>query len=119
VKSSNAALTGTRKITVPRVTGSFATRYDFSGPLKGVSAGASFRYTGSFVRANATATRRYETSAPVQLYSGYVKYTWRRGRTTQTVAINGNNIFDKLYVGPGLGLSLGRQINFSYTLGFR
>lgn len=119
VKSSAAALTGTRKITVPRTTGSVAVRYDFSGRMKGLSAGSSLRYTGSFVRANATATRRYETSAPVQLYSAYLKYTWRRGSTAQTFAINGNNLFDKLYVGPGLGLALGRQINFSYTLAFR
>jgi iron complex outermembrane recepter protein len=119
VKSSNAALVGTRKVTTPRTTGSLSARYTFTGPLKGFSTGASFRYTGSFVRANPTATRRYETSAPVQLYSGYLKYTWRRGKTTQSLALNGNNIFDKLYVGPGLGLSLGRQINASYTLAFR
>ncbi|MCX6953233.1 MAG: TonB-dependent receptor plug domain-containing protein [Verrucomicrobia bacterium] len=119
VKSSSAALTGTRKITIPRTTGSIAVRYNFIGSLKGVSTGASLRYTGSFVRANGTATRRYETSAPVQLYSAYVKYTWRRGGTSQTLAVNGNNLFDKLYVGPGLGLALGRQINFSYTLAFR
>jgi outer membrane receptor protein involved in Fe transport len=119
VRSTNAALNGTRKLNVPRTTASVAVRYDFSGPLKGVSAGASLRYTGSFVRANASATRRYETSAPVQLYSGYLKYTWRRDRFTQTVALNGNNIFDKLYVGPGLGLALGRQINVSYSIAFR
>lgn len=119
VESTNRTLVNTRKVTVPRTTGSVSARYTFTGSLKGFSTGASLRYTGSFVRANATATRRYETSAPVQLYSGYVKYTWRRGSTTQSFAVNGNNLFDKLYVGPGLGLSLGRQINFSYTLAFR
>lgn len=119
VKSSNASLVNTRKVTTPRTTGSISARYTFSGAWKGLSTGASLRYTGSFVRANATATRLYETSAPVQLYSAYLKYTWRRGATSQTLALNGNNIFDKLYVGPGLGLSLGRQINASYTLAFR
>lgn len=119
VQSTNRTLVNTRKITTPRTSGSVSARYTFTGKLKGFSAGASLRYTGSFVRANATATRRYETSAPVQLYSGYLKYTWRRGGTTQSLALNGNNLFDKLYVGPGLGLSLGRQINASYTLAFR
>lgn len=119
LQSTNRTLVNTRKVTTPRTSGSVSARYTFAGALKGFSAGASLRYTGSFVRANATATRRYETSAPVQLYSGYFKYTWRRGSTTQSLAVNGNNVFDKLYVGPGLGLSLGRQINFSYSLGFR
>ncbi|HUR56687.1 MAG TPA: TonB-dependent receptor [Opitutaceae bacterium] len=119
VASSNRALINTRKITTPRTTGSISARYTFTGPLRGFSAGASFRYTGSFVRANPTATRRYETSAPVQLYSGYLKYSWRRDSATHSLQLNGANIFDKLYVGPGLGLSLGRQINGSYTLSFR
>jgi outer membrane receptor protein involved in Fe transport len=117
--STNAALRNTRKINVPETTGSIATRYKFSGALKGFSLGTSFRYTGSYVRANATATRAYEEAAPRQIYSAFLAYTWKDQRLTHTVRLNGENIFDKFYVGPDLNLALGRQINVTYSLAFR
>ncbi|HEY0945365.1 MAG TPA: TonB-dependent receptor [Opitutaceae bacterium] len=119
VASSNAALVNTRKLNVPRTSGSLALRYTFSGPLKGLSAGASLRYTGGYVRANATATRLYEEGAAKQIYSAFIAYSWRRERLGHTVRLNGNNLFDKFYLGPDLNLGLGRQINVTYTLSFR
>jgi iron complex outermembrane receptor protein len=119
IASSNAALRGTRKINIPRTTGAFSARYKFSGPLKGLSLGGSVRYTGSFVRANATATRRYEEGAPKQIYAAFVSYGWRTGRFAHTVRLNGNNLFDKLYVGPDLNLALGRQVIFTYSVSFK
>lgn len=117
--SSNVALRGTRKVLIPRVTGSFSARYRFSGALKGLTAGASLRYTGSYVRANATATRRYEEAAPKQIYAAFLSYGWRSGRLSHTLRLNGNNVFDKLVVGPDLNLSMGRQLIVTYTASFR
>ena len=119
IASSNATLRGTRKITIPRTSGSFSGRYKFSGALKGLSLGGSLRYTGNYVRANATATRRYEEAAPKQIYGAFLSYGWRTGRFAHTARLNGNNIFDKLYVGPDLNLALGRQVIFTYSVSFR
>lgn len=117
--SSNAALRGTRKINIPRTTGAFSARYQFTGALKGLSLGGSLRYTGGFVRANATATRSYEEAAPKQIYAGFVSYGWRTGRFAHTLRVNGNNLSDKLYVGPDLNLALGRQIILTYSVSFK
>jgi iron complex outermembrane receptor protein len=117
--SSNAALRGTRKVNIPRTTGSLSARYKFSGALQGLAAGASLRYTGGYVRANATATRRYEEAAPKQNYAAFLSYGWRRGRFAHTVRLNGSNLFDQLVVGPDLNLSLGRQLLVTYTLAFK
>jgi iron complex outermembrane recepter protein len=119
IASSNAALRGTRKITIPRTSGSLSGRYKLDGVLKGLSLGASLRYTGGYVRANATATRRYEEAAPKQIYGAFLSYGWRTGRFAHTVRLNANNLFDKLYVGPDLNLALGRQVIFTYSLSFR
>lgn len=119
IASSNAALRGTRKVNVPRTTGSLAARYKFTGAWKGLSTGASLRYTGGFVRANATATRRYEEGAPKQIYSAFVSYGWRTGRCFNTLRLNANNVFDKFYIGPDGNLALGRQVNVTYTLSFK
>ena len=119
IASSNATLRGTRKINIPRTSGSFSARYKFSGPLQGLSLGTSLRYTGSFVRANATATRRYEEAAPKQIYAAFLSYGWRSGRLAHTVRLNGNNVFDKRYVGPDLNLALGRQVIFTYSVAFK
>lgn len=119
VASSNAALRGTRKINIPRTSGSLSGRYKFSGALKGLSLGSSLRYTGGYVRANATATRRYEEAAPKQIYSAFLSYGWRRERYTHTARLNANNLFDKFYVGPDLNLALGRQVIFTYSVSFK
>ena len=119
IASSNAALRGTRKINIPRESGSISARYKFSGGLKGLNFGGSLRYTGGYVRANATATRRYEEAAPKQIYSAFLSYGWRSGRLGHTVRLNANNLFDKFYVGPDLSVSLGRQMIFTYSLSFR
>ena len=117
--SSNAALRGTRKVTIPRTTGSLASRYRFSGSLRGLNVGGSLRYTGGYVRANATATRRYEEASPKQIYAAFASYGWKSGRLSHTVRLNANNLFDKLYVGPDLNLALGRQLIATYTVSFR
>ena len=119
IDSTNPALRNTRKVTVPRTTAALSGRYKFSGRLKGLSVGAAFRFTGDFVRANATATRAFEMGAPRQVYSGFVSYGWRGERFTHSVRLNGTNLADKLYVAPDNQLGLGRQINFTYTLSFR
>lgn len=117
--SSNAALRGTRKVSVPRTTGAFSARYKFTGPLSGLSLGASLRYTGGFVRANATAARRYEEGAARQIYAGFASYAWRRGRFAHTLRLNGNNLTDKLYIGPDGNVALGRQLIATYTIAFK
>jgi iron complex outermembrane recepter protein len=119
ISSSNAALRGTRKVNIPLTTGSVAARYKFRGALKGLGVGASFRYTGGYVRANPTATRRYEEAAPKQITSAFVSYGWRAGRLFHTLRLNANNLFDKFYVGPDINLALGRQINFTYSVSFK
>lgn len=119
VDSSNAALRDTRKLLVPRHTGSLAVRYKLGGKLKGVTLGSSFRYTGGFVRANAAATRLYEEGAARQLYGAFVSYSWRQRHWRHTAQLNVNNLFDKFYVGPDTTVGLGRQINFTYTIAFR
>ncbi len=117
--SSNAALRGTRKVNIPRTTGSLSARYKFGGALKGLTAGASLRYTGGYVRANATATRRYEEGSARQNYAAFVSHGWRAGRFAHTVRFNVNNLFDQLVVGPDLNLSLGRQLLVTYSLAFK
>lgn len=119
IASSNAALRGTRKVLIPRLSGSLSARYKLSGALKGVSLGASMRYTGGYVRANATATRRYEEASAKQVYAAFVSYGWRTGRLAHTTRLNVNNLFDKLIVGPDLNRALGRQLLFTYTVAFR
>lgn len=117
--SSNAALVGTRKVQVPRVTGSLALRYKFAGRYQGLSVGASYRYTGEYVRANATATRLFEAGAERQMVGAFVAYNWKRGKVSHTLRVNGTNLLDELYVGPDLNIGLMRQVNFTYTLSFR
>jgi iron complex outermembrane receptor protein len=117
--SSNAALRGTRKVNVPRTTGSLSARHRFGGVLKGLTAGASLRFTGGYVRANATATRRYEEGKAKQNYAAFLSYGWRRGRFAHTVRLNGNNLTDQLVVGPDLNLSLGRQLLVTYSVAWK
>jgi outer membrane receptor protein involved in Fe transport len=119
IASTNAALVDTRKINVPRVMTSIATRYKFGGRLQGASAGASFRYNGSYVRAQAAAARAYEEAGPRQIYGAFVGYNWRGRRFGHGVRVNAHNLSDKIYVGPDNNLSLGRQVNFTYTISFR
>lgn len=117
--SSNAALRGTRKVNIPRTTGSLSARHRFGGTLKGLTAGASLRFTGGYVRANATATRRYEEGKAKQNYAAFLSYGWRRGRFAHTVRLNGNNLTDQLVVGPDLNLSLGRQLLVTYSVAWK
>lgn len=119
VSSSNAALVGTRKLRVPRTTASLAARYKFSGRFKGLSTGASYRYTGDFVRANAASNRLAETGAERQMVGAFVAYRWTHGEFAHTARLNGTNLMDELYVGPDLNIGLMRQINFTYTLSYR
>lgn len=119
ISSGNAALVGTRKIGVPRTTGSIAARYKFAGRLKGLSVGSAFRYTGGYVRANATASRLYEEGDAKQIYSLFVAYSWKHERWRHTLRLNGNNLTDRFYIGPDGNIALGRQVNLTYSLNFR
>lgn len=119
VASNNAALRNTRKLQVPLHTGSLAARYKPGGRLSGLSVGASFRYTGGYVRANATANRWYEEGAPRQITSAFAAYSWRHHKFRHTVRLNANNLFDKFYVGPDQNVGLGRQLSVTYTLASR
>lgn len=119
VASSTASLQNTRKTLVPSTTGSLAARYSFKGALQGLSTGASVRYTSSFVRANATLSRLYEEAASRQIYSAFLSYRWRMRRLTHIVRLNGNNLFNKFYLGPDQNIGLQRQIDVSYTLNFK
>lgn len=119
VASTNATLLGQRKIYVPRMTGSLAAQYKCDGRLRGLRFGGGFRYTGSFVRAYATATRLYERSSPRQIADAFVRYSWKRSRLNHSVGLNVNNLFDEFYVGPDLGVGMGRQVNLKYSLDFR
>lgn len=116
--STNANLRHTRKIQVPRTTGSLSARYKCEGALKGLGFGASLRYMGDFVRANATATRLYEEGAPRQIYAAFVSYAWKQNRYRHTLQFNANNLFDKFYIGPDLNIGMGLQLNGTYTISY-
>jgi outer membrane receptor protein involved in Fe transport len=117
--SSNASLAGTRKLQVPHTTASLAFRYKFDGRLKGLIVGASYRYTGEYVRANATATRWYEAAPAREIVGAFVGYKWKQGKYSHTMRLNANNLLDEFYVGPDLYIGLGRQVNFTYTFSYR
>lgn len=117
--STNSALVGTRILLVPRMTGSLAATYGFSGMLKGLRLGASLRYTGDYVRAIATSSVLYQEGAARQLADAFVSYRWKYQKTAQTVSVNLNNVFDKFYVGPDQNVGMGRAVNFTYKIEFR
>ena len=117
--SSNAALVNTRKVQVPRTTAALSLRCTLPGQWKGLRLGYSFRYTGEYVRANATSSRLYEEGAPRQMHGFFLGYTWKEARCTHTVRLNGVNVFDKFYVGPDGNVGMGRQINTTYSLSFK
>lgn len=119
VASTDASLLNTRKIYVPRILASTAIQYKFDGKLKGLRIGAGFRYTGSFVRANATSTRLYEESSPRQLTDVFANYGWRMGKYSHSVGMNVNNLFDEFYLGPETNVGMGRQVNVRYSIDFR
>ncbi|WP_158277597.1 TonB-dependent receptor plug domain-containing protein [Opitutus sp. ER46] len=116
VDSTTAALTGTRKTLIPRHTATLATKYKPAGKWKGLSMGASFRYLGSFVRANATSTRLYEEGDARHTYGVFLGYTWQKLRLRPALQVNCNNLFDEFYVGPDNTVGMGRQINVTFSL---
>jgi len=66
----------------------------------------------------ATATRTREFHSPYQLVNVFGSYAWRQGRFRHSVALNGNNVFDKFYLNPSNRLGRGRETSTTYTLGF-
>jgi outer membrane receptor for Fe3+-dicitrate len=66
------------------------------------------------------ATRLYEEMPSTVLWRGFVRYQWKTQKTTQSVSLNANNIFDKLYVGTNSSSrSMGRQLTLQYRIVYR
>ncbi|HEU5078548.1 MAG TPA: TonB-dependent receptor plug domain-containing protein [Opitutaceae bacterium] len=104
---------------VPDMTASGAVRYTFShGFLKGLRIGANATYTGRTVINAATATRAREEHGPVQLYGGFVAYSWKTGHFRHTLSANVLNVFDKFYLNSNDKIGRGREIRGSYVLSF-
>jgi len=114
-----ASLIGGRLTLVADKTASAIARYSFQdGPLKNLRLGAGWTYTGGTLVSAATATRAREFHSPYQLVNAFISYTWKRERFRQTVAFNGNNVFDKFYLNPSNKLGRGRETSVTYTLSF-
>lgn len=104
---------------VPDVTASFAARYAISrGILKGVRFGVSSTYTGRTLISAGTSTRARELHSPVQLYGGFVGYSWKTGRFRHSTNLNIQNAFDKFYLNSNDKVGRGRELRFSYVLSF-
>lgn len=117
MSSTNASLVNTRMTLVPLATGSIATEYKFGGPLKGLVAGATFRYAGSWVLANPASNRPYrEYGIPKQLWNAALSYNWTSSRVKYSARLSGVNVTDKFYLGTNTQPGLGRQINLSLNL---
>ena len=65
-----------------------------------------------------TAARGREFHSPYQLVNAFASYTWKRERFRHTVALNGNNVFDKFYLNPSNKLGRGRETSVTYTVSF-
>lgn len=124
-ESTNVYLRGQRKLLVPRTTSSLSLRYNFPGRLRGLSMGASVRYTGAYVNQHYANTGNnitylYVESPSLANYGAFVKYRWKTGkRYTHSLRVTGSNLADKFYIGTNGKLGLGRQINLGYDLSFR
>ena len=118
-RHETASLIGERLTLVGDKTASGVVRYAFlSGPLRNLRVGTSWTYTGGTLVSAATATRTREFHSPYQLVNVFGSYAWRQGRFRHSVALNGNNVFDKFYLNPSNRLGRGRETSTTYTLGF-
>jgi len=118
-KHETATLIGDRLTLVADKTASAVVRYSFlHGVLKSARAGASWTYTGGTLVSAATATRLREFHSPYQLVNAFVSYGWKQGRYRHSVALNGNNVFDKFYLNPSNKLGRGRETSTTYTVSF-
>ena len=101
-----------------------AVRYRFPGILKGLSAGVTTRYTGSWLRQyyypQTPARPEYlrEVIGGSTIWNAFIQYQWRTRRTTHTFQINGNNVFDKFYISRSTR-NLGARFAASYTVKFQ
>ena len=118
-RHETASLIGDRLTLVADETASGVVRYAFlSGPLRNLRIGASWTYTGGTLVSAATPTRAREFHSPYQLVNAFVNYSWRLGRLRHSLALNGNNVFDKFYLNPSNRLGRGREGATTYTLSF-
>lgn len=110
-EDANEAFIGKFPMLVPDVTASAWANYKFDqGPLKDVSLGAGVRYIGSSWIDNANTLQ----VPSVTLFDAAIRYE----RETWGVALNVNNIFDKIYVSgcqgeTGCGYGDSRTITLS------
>lgn len=124
-ESNNPYLRGQRKLLVPRLTSAVSLRYNFTGRLRGLSMGASVRYTGDYVnqhysRSGNNITYLFVESPSLANYGAFVKYRWKTHKKyTHSLRLTGSNLADKLYIGTNGKLGLGRQVNLGYELSFR
>ncbi|MBI5766459.1 MAG: TonB-dependent receptor [Verrucomicrobia bacterium] len=118
-KHETASLIGDRLTLVADKTASAVVRYSFlDGALKNLRVGAGWTYTGGTLVSAATATRAREFHSPYQLVNAFVSYTWKQQRLRHSLAVNGNNVFDKFYLNPSNKLGRGRETSTTYTLSF-
>lgn len=118
-KHETPSLVGDRLTLVADKTASAVVRYSFlNGVLKNLRVGAGWTYTGGTLVSAATATRAREFHSPYQLVNVFASYTWKQGRFRHTLALNGNNVFDKFYLNPSNKLGRGRETSTTYTIHF-
>jgi iron complex outermembrane receptor protein len=118
-RHETASLVGDRLTLVADKTASAVVRYSFlHGLLKNLRVGAGWTYTGGTLVSAATATRRREFHSPYQLVNAFASYAWKQGRFRHSVALNGNNVFDKFYLNPSNKLGRGREASTTNTIQF-
>ncbi len=121
---------GSRKIKTPDKTLSIAAKYRFPGMFRGFSVGVRMGYRSGYVNANYiarnslvpgenNAEQPYYESPSLAVFGGFLKYEWKRKKTSQSLSLAGKNIMDKVYVGTNRKLSLGRQVTLAYGISFR
>ncbi|MDR1010617.1 MAG: TonB-dependent receptor [Opitutaceae bacterium] len=121
---------GSRKIKTPDKTLHIAAKYRFPGMFRGFTIGARMGYRSGYVNANYiarnslvpgsnNAEQPYYEAPSLTVFGGFLKYEWRRKKTSQSLTLSGKNIMDKLYVGANRKVSLGRQVTLAYGISFR
>ncbi len=136
----DSAREGVPLLNVPKTTFSTSVRYKFpQGALRGVSCGATMRYTGEYfarygtaasqvvgvdavngeLRLNYGPNNRIEEVYPdVTLFDAFLEYQFRLAKNTHTLGLNLKNLTDKTWHGRTGRLSAGRQLFVRYRVKF-
>lgn len=109
-----------RQLRSPHWTGFAVARYSVrEGVLKGLRFGVSSTYASNYLVNSGSATRFRQIHPSLTLYNAFISYRWKMAkRFSNSVSVNGLNLFDEYYVTDTQRLGRGREIRFSYNLGF-